>query len=91
MIISDLLSSGSKILKSNKIQTHQLDSEIMLCNLLKKKREQVIINLEKKVSKRIVNNFDKLVTCIKGKVLDIIINLDKTLRDTNGFGSTGVS
>jgi release factor glutamine methyltransferase len=62
MNISDLLNFGSKILKDNKVQTHQLDCEIMLSNLLKKKREQVIMNLEKKVSKKIANNFDKLIT-----------------------------
>ena len=38
MIISDLLSSGSKILKNSKVLTHRLDSEIMLSSLLKKKR-----------------------------------------------------
>ena len=52
MIISDLLNSGSKILKRNNLQTHQLDSEIMLSSLLKKQREQIIINSEKKVSKK---------------------------------------
>jgi len=61
MIISDLLNSGSKILKINKIQTHQLDSEIMLSSLMKRKREQIIINSEKKVSKNIVNVFKKLI------------------------------
>ena len=61
MKISDLLNSGSKILKNKKVLTYQLDSEIMLSNLLKKKREQIIINLEKKVSQTTVNNFNKLI------------------------------
>jgi len=61
MIISDLLNSGSKILKSNNILTHKLDSEIMLSNLLKKRREQIIINSEEKVSKSTINNFNKLI------------------------------
>ena len=61
MIISDLLNSGSKILKRNNLQTHQLDSEIMLSSLLKKQREQIIINSEKKVSKKTINNFNKLI------------------------------
>ena len=38
MNISDLLHSGSKVLRLNKIKTHQLDSEIVLSNLLKKQR-----------------------------------------------------
>ena len=45
MNISELLNSGSRVLKLNKIQTHQLDSEIVLSNLLKKQRENLIINL----------------------------------------------
>jgi len=61
VIISDLLISGSKILKKNKIQTHQLDTEIILSSLLKKKREQIIINAEEKVSSSIINNFNKLI------------------------------
>ena len=61
MNISDLLYSGSKKLKNNKVQTHRLDSEIILSSLLKKQREQIIINSEKKVSNSIVNNFNKLI------------------------------
>ena len=38
MIISELLDYGSKILKNNKIKTNQLDSELILSNLLKKKK-----------------------------------------------------
>ena len=62
MIISELLNSGSKILKNNKIRTHQLDSELVLSNLLKKQRENLIINSTKKVSQNTVNNFNKLIT-----------------------------
>jgi release factor glutamine methyltransferase len=61
MIISELLKTGSKILKAGKVQTHQLDSEIILSGLLKKKREQIIINSDKKVSKNTINNFYKLI------------------------------
>ena len=39
MNISELLNSGASILKQNKIETHQLDSELVLSSLLKKKRE----------------------------------------------------
>jgi release factor glutamine methyltransferase len=61
MIISELLNSGSKILKNNKIKSHQLDSELVLSNLLKKKRENVLINLNQEVSKSIIDNFNKLI------------------------------
>jgi len=61
MIISELLNSGSKILKNNKIKSHQLDSELVLSNLLKKKRENLLINLNQEVSKSIVDKFNKLI------------------------------
>lgn len=62
MNISELLESGSKSLKLNKIKTHQLDSEVVLSNLLKKNRENLIINLNEKVSGPIILNFKKLIT-----------------------------
>ena len=61
MFISELLLSGSKILKLNNIRTHQLDSELVLSNLLKKQRENLIIELNQKVSESIVLNFEKLI------------------------------
>ena len=39
MNVSELLHSGSKVLKLNKIKTHELDSELVLSNLLKKKEK----------------------------------------------------
>ena len=62
MNVSELLSSGSVALKLNKIDTHQLDSELVLSNLLKKKRESLLINSNDKVSKKTVINFEKLIT-----------------------------
>jgi release factor glutamine methyltransferase len=62
MIVSDLLNLGSKILKINKVKTHQLDAEIILSSLLEKKREQIIINSGEKVSNSNINNFNELIT-----------------------------
>jgi release factor glutamine methyltransferase len=62
MDILELLNSGSKILKLNKIKTHQLDSELVLSNLLKKQRENLIINSNQKVSENTILNFEKLIT-----------------------------
>jgi release factor glutamine methyltransferase len=61
MNISELLNLGSKALKSNKIATHQLDSELVLSNLLKKQRENILINLNQKVPENIIINFEKLI------------------------------
>jgi release factor glutamine methyltransferase len=62
MIISDILSLGSKILKYNKIQTHQIDSELILSNLLNQQREKIIINSHNKVHKSTINEFNRLIT-----------------------------
>ena len=61
MNISDLLNSGSKILKNNKVRSHQLDSEVVLSSLMKKSRENLIINSNQKVSKNTIINFEKLI------------------------------
>jgi len=61
MNISNLLANGSKILKSNNIKTHVLDSELILSDILKSQREKLIINSNKSVSEKIINNFNKLI------------------------------
>ena len=61
MNVSELLNSGAKILKLNKIETHQLDTELVLSSLLEKQRENLLINLSEKVSKDIIDNFEKLI------------------------------
>jgi release factor glutamine methyltransferase len=61
MNLLDLLNSGSKILKQNKIETCQLDSELVLSSLLEKKRENLLISLNEKVTKNTINNFEKLI------------------------------
>ena len=61
MNVLELLYSGSKTLKQNKIETHQLDSELVLSSLLKKRRENLLINLNEEVSKNTVNDFEKLI------------------------------
>ena len=61
MNISQLINSGSKLLKKNQISTHLLDSELLLSNVLKKSREQLLISYERGVSKNHQNLFDKLL------------------------------
>ena len=62
MNISELLHSGSRALKLKKIKTQQLDSELVLSNLLKQQRENLIINSNQNVSQNIILNFNKLIT-----------------------------
>ena len=45
MQILQLLKSGSEKLKKNEILTHELDSELLLSSILKKKREKLILRI----------------------------------------------
>ena len=59
MKVLDLIKSGSKLLKEKNITTHILDSELLLSKSLNKSREELLINLEKKISKRDLIIFNK--------------------------------
>ena len=61
MNISSLLASGSRILKSNSIKTHVLDSELILSDILKLQKEKLMINSDHTVSEKVINNFNKLI------------------------------
>ena len=61
MNVSELLNLGASKLKKNKIDTHQLDSELVLSSLLKKQRENLLINLNEEVSKNTIDNFERLI------------------------------
>ena len=61
MNILNLLANGSRILKSNSIKTHVLDSELILSDILKSQREKLIINSDHIVSEEVINNFNKLI------------------------------
>jgi release factor glutamine methyltransferase len=59
--IFELINSGSLQLKDNNITSHILDSEILLAKTLNKKREEILINLDKEVSKKKIQYFKKLI------------------------------
>ena len=61
MNISQLINSGSKILKKNQIPTHLLDSELFLSNVLKKSREYLLISHEGNVSEHHKILFNRLI------------------------------
>ena len=61
MEISKLINSGSNILKKNKIKSHKLDSEILLSEVLRRKREDIIINHDQKVESCNINRFQNLI------------------------------
>ena len=61
MQIFELLKSGSLDLRNNKINTHQLDSEIILSHILKETRENLLTNAEREVPKSVVELFNKKI------------------------------
>ena len=52
MNIFEIIKFGSDLLKERKIPTHILDSEILLSKILKKSREEILVNLDKKIGKK---------------------------------------
>ena len=61
MEILELINNGSKLLKDKKIYSHKLDSEILLSKVLKKTREELIINLEQKITPQEIREFNTLI------------------------------
>ena len=57
----ELLQIGSKILKTKKISSYSIDSEIILSNLLGKTREELLLNLDFTINDTQENSFKKLV------------------------------
>ena len=53
MKIFKIIKIGSKILKKQKISSHIIDSEILLSKILKRPREEILINLDQTVNKKI--------------------------------------
>ena len=59
--ILEIINLGSQELKNRNINTHRLDSEVLLSKILKKKREDLLINLDKKVNLETIQNFKKFI------------------------------
>ena len=57
-----ILKFGSDKLKLNKIDTHILDSEILLSFVLKSSREQILTNLNKNIEKCYFEQYNKLLS-----------------------------
>ena len=62
MQILDLINSGSRQLKNNNINSCRLDSEILLAKILNKKREELLIDLNKEVSQQDIQYYKKLIS-----------------------------
>ena len=61
MEILELLKVGSQQLRNYNINSCRLDSEILLAKTFKKRREELLINLDQKVTPKIIRSFNKLI------------------------------
>jgi len=59
--IIELISLGSNILKKKNIQSHVLDSEILLSKTLNKPREYILINLNEKINEKNILKYKKYI------------------------------
>jgi len=58
MISEKIIEQASKILKNNNIQSHELDAQLLLSNIMKVKREYLIINNKLTISEKIMEKYD---------------------------------
>mgnify|MGYP001467523620 CR=1 FL=1 len=61
MNISEIILNGSKILERKKIQSHRLDSELIMSNLLGQSREKILINDNQNIPYLTTKKFYKLI------------------------------
>ena len=62
MNILEALNKGSAKLKKNNINSFQLDSEILLSEIIQKDRKFLILNYDKELKKKTLKNFDDLIS-----------------------------
>ena len=62
MNILEALNTGSAKLKRNNINSFQLDSEILLSEIIQKDRKFLILNYDKELKKKTLENFDDLIS-----------------------------
>jgi len=59
MKVLEAIKAGSKLLKEKNISTYILDSELLLSKSLNKPREEILINLEQNINKKVLEDFNK--------------------------------
>ena len=65
-----LMNFGARKLKENKIISSRLDSEILLSKTLKKKREEILLNLDEKICDKSLIFFKRLIFNWTKRVLE---------------------
>ena len=59
MKVLEAIKAGSKLLKEKNISTYILDSELLLSKSLNKRREEILINLDQNINKKVLEDFNK--------------------------------
>ena len=59
--IENIIKNAGYVLKKQNIKSYNLDAEILLAKVLKKKREYLITNLKKKINDKELTEFNKLL------------------------------
>ena len=63
----DVLNYGSKLLKNNNIDSHELDSQLILAKVLNYNREKLLIHLDRKLDQQNFKIYKKLIIRRKKK------------------------
>ena len=59
MKASEVIKTGTKLLKEKDIPTYILDTELILSKILNKPREEILINLEQNINKKSFSEFNE--------------------------------
>ena len=82
MNIEDILNKGISILKKNKIPNPQLDSEILLSNLIKRDKKHIILNPKELLNAEQLDKFKSLIERRKkGEPIAYLINKKEFWKD----------
>ncbi len=80
---NDLIQKGSKILKKNNIITHQIDSELILSNILQTKREDLTLSSKIKLSQNQIEKFkEDVIRRVKREPIAYISNKREFWKDS---------
>ena len=69
MNYSEILSNATNILKKELINNPSLDSEIILSDVLKINRDELLLNLDKRIDNNEITKFNNLINRRKKKNL----------------------
>ena len=61
MIIENLIKQASQSLKDNNINSHELDAELLLSNIMGKNKEFLLLNKDLVISESVIKKYQKLI------------------------------